>query len=113
MPSDTDHPMSFWLATDASGASPRVLSQRLDEVVELLRAEPALLGAADLPVRFHELYRDQGVGAQVLADPPPGVERAADGLRLTLAVRTDGVNQRWNVVIPEADKPSMTVSKLP
>jgi hypothetical protein len=110
---DTDHPMSFWLATDASGASPRVLSQRLEAVVELLRAEPALLGAADLPVRFHELYRDQGAQAQVLDDPPPAVERAADGLRLTLAVRTGGVDQRWDVLIPEAGEPSMTVSKLP
>lgn len=109
----SDHPMSFWLATDRSGAGATVLSQHLVGVATFLRDEPDLWGAADVATRFHELYRDQGAHSEVLPSPAPVVERRADGLHLRLAVRNDDRNEIWKVDLPAAGAPAISVEALP
>lgn len=109
---ESDHPMSFWLATDRSGAGATVLSQHLVGVAEFLRDEPDLRGAADVAARFHELYRDQGTHSEVLGSPAPVVERRADGLHLRLAVRSDDRNELWKVELPATGAPAISVDAL-
>lgn len=110
---DTDHPMSFWLATDKGGGNATVLSQHLDGVAAFLRAEPELWNADDLPRRFHDLYRDQSVHSEVLSSPAPVVERRGDGRALRLAVRSDGRSELWKVELPAAGSPKISVEALP
>lgn len=109
----TDHPMSFWLATDRSGGAASVLSQHLVGVAEFLRAEPELWGAGDIAQRFHELYRDQAVHSEVLSSPAAVAERRADGLHLRLAVRSDGQSEIWKVELPLGGAPAIKVEALP
>lgn len=109
----TDHPMSFWLATDGSGGNATVLTQHLAGVAAFLRAEPELWGANDVARRFHELYRDQGAHSEVLSSPAPVAERRADGLHLRLAVRSDGQSELWKVELPAAGSPRIAVEALP
>lgn len=108
----SDHPMSFWLATDRSGANATVLSQHLAGVAAFLRDEPDLWGAVDVAARFHELYRDQGIHSEVLGSPAAVVERRADGLHLQLSVRSDDRNELWKVDLPTAGAPAISVEAL-
>lgn len=110
---DTDHPMSFWLATDRSGGNATVLSQHLGGVAAFLRDEPELWNADDVARRFHELYRDQGEHSEILSSPAPAAERRPDGLHLRLAVRSDGGNELWKVELPTTGAPKFTAEVLP
>jgi len=109
----TDHPMSFWLATDRSGGGATVLSQHLPGVAAFLHAEPALWNASDVARQFYELYRDQGVHSELLTSPAPAVERRGDGLRLRLAVRSDQRSELWKVELPAAGTPAIAVEAMP
>jgi len=109
----TDHPMSFWLATDRGGGEATVLSQHLAGVAAFLRGEPELAAAPDLAHSFHELYRDQDIRSELLSAPAPVVDRRADGLHLRLAVRSDGRNELWKVDLPAAGAPVLAVEALP
>lgn len=109
----TDHPMSFWLATDQSGANATVLSQHLEGVAAFLRDEPDLWSADDVARRFHELYRDQAEHSEILSSPAPVAERRAGGLHLRLAVRSDGRSELWKVELPAAGAPTISVEALP
>ncbi len=110
---DTDHPMSFWLATDRSGGNATVLTQHLEGVAAFLRAEPALWGADDVAQRFHELYRDQGVRSEILPSPAPAVERRGGGLHLRLAVRSEDRSELWKVELPASGASKIATEVLP
>ncbi len=110
---DTDHPMSFWLATDRRGGNATVLTQHLEGVAAFLRAEPALWGADDVAQRFYDLYRDQGVRSEVLPSPAPAAERRDGGLHLRLAVRSEGRSELWKVEVPASGASKLSVEALP
>jgi hypothetical protein len=110
---DTDHPTSFWLATDRSGGNAAVLTQHLEGVAGFLRAEPALWGADDVAQRFHELYRDQGVRSEILPSPAPSVERRGGGLHLRLTVRSEDRSELWKVEIPASGASKLAAEVLP
>ncbi|MEM9490336.1 MAG: hypothetical protein AAGC55_14415 [Myxococcota bacterium] len=109
---DTDHPMSFWLATDTMGNAATVLSQNLAGVHAFLRAESALLSGDGLPERFHDLYRHQGVQSKLLDTPRAVVERSAGDVHLKLAVQSDGDREVWKIALPAQGEPSLTVEPL-
>lgn len=109
----TDHPTSFWLASNPNGGSATVLSQNLAGVAAFLRAEPSVWGAEDIARQFYELYRDQGLHSEILSAPSPSAERRGDGLHLRLAVRSEGRNELWKIDLPSAGAPAITVEALP
>lgn len=109
----TDHPMSFWLATDRSGGNATVLSQHVNGIAAFLRGEPELWASSDLARTFHELYRDQSVHSEILSSPAPVTERRGDGVHLRLAVRSDGQNELWKVDLPAAGASAIAVEALP
>ena len=110
---ETDHPMSFWIATDPDATTASVLSGQLDAVSGFLASEPRVVGAADLVARFHDLFRPQGVHSKVLDDPAPRVSRDSTGVALRYAVLIDGEREEWSVRLPANGRPTILTQPLP
>lgn len=108
---NTDHPMSFWLAVPNNGVAPAVLSQNLSAVHAFLRHEPALaaLEGDALIAAFFDLYRHQGVRARIAAQPTPSVERGSARTTLRFGVAEAHMTETWTVTLPTQGQPSIAI----
>ncbi len=106
--SETDHPMSFVLATDGDTGDAAVLSGRIAAMHTFLAGEPALRDSDGLAATFHELFRPRNVHSRVLEAPAPTVDRRGATITISYVVFIEGERERWTVFLPsEGGQPSI------